>query len=121
MNWVERDAAAVWHPFTQHSRWTEDEPVVVDRAVGPWLFDVDGNRYLDGASSLWVTTFGHATPQIDDAIRAQLDRLDHATFLGATHVPGIELAERLLALAPRAESAAPGRRLAKVFFAGDGS
>jgi adenosylmethionine-8-amino-7-oxononanoate aminotransferase len=99
-DWLARDAASVWHPFTQHSLWAADEPTVVDRAEGPWLFDVDGNRYLDGVSSLWVTTFGHRTPEIDEAIRAQLDRLDHATFLGATHVPGIELAERLLALAP---------------------
>src|SRR5256714_9848441 len=112
MDWLSRDAAAVWHPFTQHSLWQSDEPTVVDRAEGPWLYDVDGNRYLDGVSSLWVTTFGHRTPEIDDAIRAQLDRLDHATFLGATHVPGIELAERLLGTAPG---------LDKVFFAGDGS
>ncbi len=114
MDWLARDAAAVWHPFTQHTLWAGDEPTVVDRAEGPWLYDVDGNRYLDGVSSLWVTTFGHRTPEIDDAIRAQLDRLDHATFLGATHVPGIELAERLLATAP-------GPALRKVFFAGDGS
>jgi adenosylmethionine-8-amino-7-oxononanoate aminotransferase len=115
--WLKRDAASVWHPFTQHSLWLGDEPTVVDRAEGPWLFDVDGNRYLDGVSSLWVTTFGHRTPEIDQAIRAQLDRLDHATFLGATHGPGIELAERLLAGAPTGD----GPSLAKVFFAGDGS
>jgi adenosylmethionine-8-amino-7-oxononanoate aminotransferase len=114
VDWLKRDAAAVWHPFTQHSLWSADEPTVVDRADGPWLYDVDGNRYLDGVSSLWVTTFGHREPEIDAAIRAQLDRLDHATFLGATHVPGIELAERLL-------ETAPGSRLRKVFFAGDGS
>jgi adenosylmethionine-8-amino-7-oxononanoate aminotransferase len=104
MNWLERDAAAVWHPFTQHSLWQGDEPTIVDRAEGPWLYDVAGNRLLDGVSSLWVTTFGHGTPEINDAIKAQLDRLDHATFLGATHVPGIELAERLLASAPQAVS-----------------
>jgi len=115
--WRKRDATSVWHPFTQHSLWLGDEPTVVDRADGPWLFDIDGNRYLDGVSSLWVTTFGHRTPEIDDAIRSQLDRLDHATFLGATHVPGIELAERLLAGAPTGD----GPSLAKVFFAGDGS
>ena len=115
--WRKRDAASVWHPFTQHSLWLDDEPTVVDRAEGPWLIDVDGHRYLDGVSSLWVTTFGHRTPEIDDAIRAQLDRLDHATFLGATHVPGIELAERLLASAPSAD----GPALSKVFFAGDGA
>jgi adenosylmethionine-8-amino-7-oxononanoate aminotransferase len=115
--WLKRDAASVWHPFTQHSLWLDDEPTVVDRADGPWLVDVDGNRYLDGVSSLWVTTFGHRTPEIDHAIRVQLDRLDHATFLGATHQPGIELAERLLAAAP----AGDGPVLGKVFFAGDGS
>jgi adenosylmethionine---8-amino-7-oxononanoate aminotransferase len=115
--WLKRDAASVWHPFTQHSAWLDDEPTVVDRAEGPWLIDVDGNRYLDGVSSLWVTTFGHRTPEIDDAIRAQLDKLDHSTFLGATHVPGIELAERLLATAPTGE----GPVLSKVFYAGDGS
>jgi adenosylmethionine---8-amino-7-oxononanoate aminotransferase len=115
--WRKRDAASVWHPFTQHSLWLGDEPIVVDRADGPWLFDIDGNRYLDGVSSLWVTTFGHRTPEIDEAVRSQLDRLDHATFLGATHIPGIELAERLLAGAPTGD----GPSLAKVFFAGDGS
>jgi adenosylmethionine-8-amino-7-oxononanoate aminotransferase len=115
-----RDAAAVWHPFTQHSLWLDDAPTVVDRAEGPWLFDVDGRRYLDGVSSLWVTTFGHREPEIDAAITAQLAKLDHATFLGATHVPGIELAERLLETAPTAPTAA-GPRLSKVFYAGDGS
>ena len=111
--WLARDAAAVWHPFTQQSLWLGDEPTVVDRAEGPWLFDVDGRRYLDGVSSLWVTTFGHREPEIDAAIVAQLGRLDHATFLGTTHVPGIELAEELLKTAPAG--------LSKVFYAGDGS
>jgi adenosylmethionine-8-amino-7-oxononanoate aminotransferase len=120
VDWLARDAASVWHPFTQHSAWLTDEPTVIERADGPWLYDVDGNRYLDGVSSLWVTTFGHRTPEIDAAIRDQLDRLDHATFLGATHPPGIELAERLLAVAPVAPVAG-GPRLGKVFFAGDGS
>jgi adenosylmethionine---8-amino-7-oxononanoate aminotransferase len=115
--WLQRDAASVWHPFTQHSAWLSDEPTVVDQAEGAFIIDVDGRRYLDGVSSLWVTTFGHRTPEIDDAIRAQLDRLDHSTFLGATHVPGIELAERLLAAAPTGT----GPKLSKVFFAGDGS
>ncbi|MGH8793452.1 MAG: aminotransferase class III-fold pyridoxal phosphate-dependent enzyme, partial [Stackebrandtia sp.] len=114
--WRRRDAAAVWHPFTQHSLWLDDEPIVVDRAEGPWLYDVDGERYLDGVSSLWVTTFGHRTPEIDAAVKAQLDKLDHSTFLGATHAPGVELAEELLRVAPQGD-----RRLSKVFYAGDGS
>jgi adenosylmethionine-8-amino-7-oxononanoate aminotransferase len=116
-DWLSRDAASVWHPFTQHSLWLADEPTVVASAEGPWLTDVDGNRYLDGVSSLWVTTFGHRTPEIDRAIVDQLGRLDHATFLGATHVPGIELAERLLGVAPTGD----GPTLGKVFYAGDGA
>jgi adenosylmethionine---8-amino-7-oxononanoate aminotransferase len=114
---VARDLASVWHPFTQHAAWPADDPLVVDRAEGVHFYDTDGRRYLDGVSSLWVTTHGHRTPEIDAAIRAQLDRLDHATFLGLTHEPGIELAERLLECMPPGL----GAGAAKVFFAGDGS
>jgi adenosylmethionine---8-amino-7-oxononanoate aminotransferase len=110
---VTRDLAGLWHPFTQHSTWPADEPIVVERAEGMHFWDTDGNRYLDGVSSLWVTVHGHRVPEIDDAVRRQLDRLDHATFLGLTHEPGIELAERLLATAPDG--------LTRVFYAGDGS
>jgi adenosylmethionine-8-amino-7-oxononanoate aminotransferase len=110
---IARDLASVWHPFTQHGVWASDEPLVIDRAEGVYLYDVEGNRYLDGVSSLWVTVHGHHEPAIDAAIRAQLDKLDHSTFLGLTHEPGIRLAEELLRVAPEG--------LAKVFFAGDGS
>ena len=113
MNLVARDLAAVWHPFTQHALWPADEPLVIDRADGMYLYDADGRRYLDGVSSLWVTVHGHNVPEINDAITAQLARLDHSTFLGLTHEPGIQLAEELLRVAPDG--------LAKVFFAGDGS
>lgn len=110
---VERDLRSLWHPFTQHSVWPADDPIVVDRAEGMYLYDTDGNRYLDGVSSLWLSVHGHGVPEIDAAIRDQLGRLDHATFLGMTHEPAIELAERLLATAPR--------ELTRVFYAGDGS
>jgi adenosylmethionine-8-amino-7-oxononanoate aminotransferase len=110
---VERDLRVLWHPFTQHAMWPGDDPVVVDRAEGMHFWDTDGNRYLDGVSSLWVGVHGHRVPEIDAAVRAQLDRLAHTTFLGLTHEPGIELAERLLATAPRG--------LRRVFYAGDGS
>ncbi|MCW2595641.1 MAG: adenosylmethionine-8-amino-7-oxononanoateamino transferase [Jatrophihabitans sp.] len=110
---IARDVAAVWHPFTQHALWPADEPLVIDRGSGTFLYDTDGNRYLDGCSSLWVTVHGHGEPAIDAAIRAQLDRLDHSTFLGLTHEPGIRTAEELLRIAPEGMS--------KVFFAGDGS
>jgi adenosylmethionine-8-amino-7-oxononanoate aminotransferase len=110
---VNRDLRHLWHPFTQHSVWADDEPLVIDRAEGMYLYDTDGKAYLDGVSSLWVTVHGHRVPEIDAAVRAQLDRLDHATFLGLTHEPGIELAELLLATAPAG--------LNRVFYAGDGS
>ncbi|WP_199044580.1 adenosylmethionine--8-amino-7-oxononanoate transaminase [Glycomyces salinus] len=115
--WTARDAAAVWHPFTQHANWIDDEPTVVDRAEGPWLIDVDGRRYLDGVSSLWTTTLGHCHPEVNAAVADQLARLDHSTFLGTTHTPGIELAEALIRLAPNGN----GPALTKVFYAGDGS
>ena len=108
-----RDLRSLWHPFTQHSVWPGDEPLVVDRAAGMYFWDTDGNRYLDGVSSLWVTVHGHGVPEIDAAVRAQLERLDHTTFLGLSHEPGIDLAERLLATAPAG--------LTRVFYAGDGS
>jgi adenosylmethionine-8-amino-7-oxononanoate aminotransferase len=110
---VARDLVAVWHPFTQHSLWPSDEPLVIDRADGCYLYDTDGRRYLDGVSSLWVTVHGHNVPEINAAIRAQAERLDHSTFLGLTHEPGIRTAEELLRIAPDG--------LGKVFFAGDGS
>ncbi len=112
-DWVGRDLRAVWHPFTQHSLWPDDEPLVIESASGVRLVDTQGRRYLDGVSSLWVTVHGHREPAIDAAIKAQLDRLDHSTFLGLTHPPGIELAEELLAVAPAG--------LSRVFFAGDGA
>ncbi len=112
-NLIRRDAAAVWHPFTQQSLWVEDEPIVVDRALGMEFWDTDGNRYLDGVSSLWVNVHGHSHPEINQAIIDQLGKLDHTTFLGLTHEPGIELAEKLLATAP------PG--MSRVFYAGDGA
>ena len=111
-DWVARDLAAVWHPFTQHALWADDEPLVISRGEGVWLEAADGRRYLDGVSSLWVTVHGHREPALDDAVRRQLDRLAHSTFLGLTHEPGIALAERLLETMPG---------LGKVFYAGDGS
>lgn len=110
---IARDARSVWHPFTQHSLWVSDEPIVVDRAEGMYFWDTNGKRYLDGVSSLWVNVHGHRRPEIDAAITAQLGRLDHTTFLGLTHEPGIVLAEKLLATAPDS--------LTRVFYAGDGA
>ena len=72
----------VWHGFTQMSTFAENRPIIVDRAEGHELIDVDGRRYLDAISSLWVTTLGHHVPELDDAIRSQLELGAHSTMLG---------------------------------------
>jgi adenosylmethionine-8-amino-7-oxononanoate aminotransferase len=109
----DKDRRFLWHPFTQMAEWVSGEPLVVERAEGNYLIDTDGRRYLDGVSSLWVNLHGHRHPHIDAAVRAQLDRVAHSTLLGLSSVPAIELAERLLAVAP------PG--LGKVFYSDNGS
>jgi adenosylmethionine-8-amino-7-oxononanoate aminotransferase len=98
--WVARDASVVWHGFTQMSAYAENAPVVVERGEGHELIDVDGNRYLDAISSLWVNTLGHHVPELDDAIREQLERGAHSTMLGNGNRVVIELSEALAARVP---------------------
>jgi adenosylmethionine-8-amino-7-oxononanoate aminotransferase len=98
--WAKRDADVVWHGFTQMSCFTESSPVLVDHAEGHELVDVDGKRYLDAISSLWVNTVGHRVPELDDAIREQLDRGAHSTMLGNGNRIVVELAEALAARVP---------------------
>jgi adenosylmethionine-8-amino-7-oxononanoate aminotransferase len=98
--WVERDAAVVWHGFTQMSTYADNAPIIVDRAEGRELIDVDGRRYLDAISSLWVNTLGHHVPELDAALHAQIDRVAHSTLLGNGNRATIELAEALAAVVP---------------------
>jgi adenosylmethionine-8-amino-7-oxononanoate aminotransferase len=91
----------------------EYDPLIIERAEGCWLVDVDGRRYLDGVSSLWCNLHGHRHPRIEAAIAEQLDRLAHATTLGMSNPPAIELAHRLATLAPG--------DLNHVFYSSDGS
>jgi adenosylmethionine-8-amino-7-oxononanoate aminotransferase len=108
------DRAHLWHPFTQQQGWCEAEPpCVIDHADGTNLYDTEGNVYIDGVASLWCNVHGHRHPEIDAAVQRQLDRVAHSTMLGLSHEPGIELAERLLAVAPTG--------LARVFYSDSGS
>jgi adenosylmethionine---8-amino-7-oxononanoate aminotransferase len=107
------DRTHVWHPFTQMQEWPADEPLVIERAEGNYLIDDLGRRYLDGVSSLWCNVHGHRKKELDDAIRAQLDRVAHTTLLGLASVPSIELAAELVRLAPAG--------LTRVFFSDSGS
>ena len=111
--WIERDVAVVWHGFTQMASYATNRPVIVERGEGRELIDVEGNRYLDAISSLWVTTLGHAVPELDQAVRDQLDRVAHSTLLGNGNRAVIELAE---ALAPRVPVDGP-----RFLFASDGA
>jgi len=92
------DASALWHPFTQMAEYAE--PLLIVEADGNYLVDSDGRRYLDGVSSLWCNLHGHRRPEINRAIRDQLDRVAHTTLLGLGSPPSIELARRLTELAP---------------------
>lgn len=94
-HWNQRDLEVVWHPFTQQKEWS---PLTIVRGEGNELIDADGRRYLDGVSSLWCNLHGHNHPKINAAVESQLHQLAHSTFLGLTHPPGIELAERLVAV-----------------------
>src|SRR3954453_8039720 len=98
--WVARDAALVWHGFTQMSAFADNAPVIVDAASGHDVIGVDGRHYLDAISSLWVTTLGHCVPELDDAIIEQLKRGAHSTMLGNGNRVVIELSEASAAVVP---------------------
>ena len=98
--WVARDAAVVWHGFTQMASYPDNMPVLVDRAEGHEVVDVDGRCYLDAISSLWVTTLGHGVPELDEALRAQLARGAHTTMLGNGNRVVVELSEALARVVP---------------------
>jgi adenosylmethionine-8-amino-7-oxononanoate aminotransferase len=107
------DRTYLWHPFTQQRGWHEEDAPIIERGDGAYLWDTEGRRYIDGVSSLWCNVHGHRHPAIDIAIRDQLDKVAHSTMLGLTHEPAIELAKRLVGIAP------PG--LQRVFFSDSGS
>jgi len=103
----------LWHPFTQMQEWMGEDPCIISQGDGHYLVDVHGRKYLDGVSSLWCNVHGHRKKEIDDAVKAQLDRIAHSTFLGLSHVPGIQLAQKLIDIAPKG--------LRRVFYSDDGA
>jgi adenosylmethionine-8-amino-7-oxononanoate aminotransferase len=104
------DRQVMWHPFTQMAAW---DPLVIAAGDGNYLVDREGRRYLDGVSSLWCNVHGHRHPRLDRALREQLERIAHSTFLGLTHEPAIRLGAALLEVAP------PGLR--RVFYSDSGA
>ena len=111
---VRLDKQYVWHPYTPMDRYiAEVDPLVIDRAEGARLFDVDGRSYLDANSSWWVASLGHAHPRLVAALTKQAARHPHSSLAGATHEGAARLAEELVAVAPEG--------LTKVFYSDDGS
>ncbi len=107
------DRRHAWHPFTQSAEAALFPPLHIARGEGCWLYDTEGRRYLDGNSSLWTNVHGHRDPDLDEAVRAQLENVAHATWLGLTHPTAGALAARLAALA--------GPGLERVFFSDNGA
>jgi len=110
---VARDLDCVWHPCTQMKDHEWLPMVPIRRGAGAWLEDFNGRHYLDAISSWWVNLFGHANPVIGNAVRRQLETLEHVMLAGFTHEPVVELSERLVAATPAG--------LDRVFYADNGS
>lgn len=108
-------------------QWRETEPVIIDSAQGDELIDTEGRRYIDGVSSLWCNVHGHRVPEIDQAVRDQLDRVAHSTLLGLASTGSIELADRLVRAARQLNAARRARDLPdrgplnKVFYSDAGA
>jgi adenosylmethionine-8-amino-7-oxononanoate transaminase len=107
------DAQYLWHPFTPMQTWLGQEQLIITGAEGMYLIDSNGKSYLDGVSSLWCNVHGHRVPEIDQAIRRQLERVAHTTMLGLASEPAILLAEKLMPLVPRG--------LSKIFYSDSGA
>lgn len=110
---IERDLKRVWHPCTQMKDHESLPLIPFKKGKGVWLYDFDGNRYIDAVSSWWVNLFGHANPRINEAIRHQTETLEHAMLAGFTHEPVISLSERLVDVTPEG--------LNRCFYADNGS
>ncbi len=107
------DKTYLWHPFTQMQEYVKETPLVIAEGKGIYLKDIDGNEYIDGVSSMWCNLHGHRKKEIDDAIKAQLDKIAHSTFLGPTNIPASELGKKLIEIVPNG--------LSKVFYSDNGS
>ena len=112
-NWESRDLQYIWHPAAQMKDYEELPPMVIARAKGVWLYDVHGKKYLDIISSWWCNLFGHCNPIINQAVKEQIDNLEHVIFANFSNEAAIRLAEALAKIVPKG--------LAKFHFNDNGS
>ncbi|HEY3415446.1 MAG TPA: adenosylmethionine--8-amino-7-oxononanoate transaminase [Armatimonadota bacterium] len=112
-DWLDTDLKYNWHPYTQMSTLRDDPPLLIERAKGLKLYDDHGEWYYDAISSWWCNVHGHGHPRLREAVHRQMAKLDHVLFGAVAHHPAIELAERLILLAPEG--------LTRVFYSDNGS
>ena len=112
-NLQQLDKQYLWHPFAPMRLWLDGEPLIIDRGDGVYLYDTDGNRYIDGVASLWCNVHGHCHGHINSAISSQLEKIAHSTLLGLSSAPAIRLAGRLVEMTPG--------ELARVFYSDSGA
>jgi len=93
--------------------WEQEEPLIIERGKGPYLIDMEGKRFLDGTSSIWVNLHGHRHSALDRAINQQLDKVAHSTLFGLSNPPAIQLARALIRIVPKG--------LTRVFYSDNGS
>lgn len=110
---IEKDLKYVWHPFTQMKDYENEELIIIDSGKGIYIQDLKGNRYIDAISSWWVNTLGHSNPRLNNALKAQVDKIEHVLLAGFSHVPAIELAAKLIQITPK--------ELTRVFYSDNGS
>jgi adenosylmethionine---8-amino-7-oxononanoate aminotransferase len=107
------DKAYLWHPFTQMRGYLQEKPLIIEKGEGCILIDIEGNRYIDGVSSLWTNVHGHRKEALDNALIEQAGKIAHTTLLGISSVPAITLAKNLIKIAPKG--------LTKVFYSDSGA
>ncbi|MCY3743709.1 MAG: adenosylmethionine--8-amino-7-oxononanoate transaminase [Candidatus Poribacteria bacterium] len=107
------DKRYLWHPFTQMQDWLTEDVVIIERGEGCYLIDIAGNRYIDGTASMWTNVHGHNHPELNTALKRQLDKIAHTTLLGYSNIPAIQLAQKLVEITPAG--------LNKVFYSDNGS
>jgi adenosylmethionine-8-amino-7-oxononanoate aminotransferase len=112
-SYVEKDLKYIWHPCSQMKDYEELNPIVIEKGEGVWLYDIEGNKYLDCISSWWTNTLGHSNKRINEAIKKQIDSIEHVIFANFSNKPAIELAEKLVNITPK--------NLTKVFYSDNGS
>lgn len=112
-DWVQADLKHIWHPCSQMKDYEELPPIIIDHAEGLYLYDLDGKRYIDVVSSWWCNLLGHCNRRINQAVKDQLDRLEHVIFANFSHAPAITLCEKLSEVVPAG--------LTKYFFTDNGS